>query len=65
MVKKNFISNNNIPNNFKDIIAVLNLTQLIKLRTIINEKINEHNKKLTISDNKNDTYFVMGQSRIV
>ena len=63
--KKEFISNNNIPKTIKDTILLLNLTQLIKLRTIINEKINECNKKYTISDNKSDPYFVMGQSRIV
>lgn len=63
--KKELISNNNIPNNLKDTIDLLNLTQLLKLRTIINEKINESNKKKTLINNNIDIYSSLGQSRIV
>lgn len=63
--KKELISNNNIPNNLKDTIDLLNLTQLLKLRTIINEKINESNKQKTLINNNIDIYSSLGQSRIV
>lgn len=47
MLKTPLTSNNNIPNNLKNTIEVFNLTQLLRLRSIINEKINRTNKMLT------------------
>ena len=42
------LSNNNIPNKLKNIVKELNFSQLLKYRTLINNQINELNKKQTI-----------------